>query len=84
MEQIKEEFNRVHDKLDKLDNRMDKIDLTQVAILKDLKYHIKRTNLLENELHPIKNRYQQLIGVLKLAGWVAACSAIIEVVLRIY
>ena len=45
---------RLEDKIDKLDGRLDKIDIKQAEMNQDLKYHIKRTDLIEAELRPIK------------------------------
>ena len=73
------------DKLEKLDGRLDKIDISQTEIKKDLKYHIKRTDLLEkhigsidDKVTPLTTKYQELIGIGKFLAALALVFGLAE------
>ena len=80
---INKQLDFIAVKLDKFDDRLDRIEKSQGLMNKDLKYHIKRTNLLEDEFKPIRTKYQQAKGVFLFMGGVSAVAGVIEVVLRI-
>lgn len=42
--------SKLIEKLEKLDSRLDSIDVTLAKQAKDLEYHIKRTDLLEQDM----------------------------------
>lgn len=52
------ELNRIIDKLDKLDERLDAVDTTLVRNTASLEEHVRRTNLLEQDMRPIKAHVQ--------------------------
>lgn len=79
---MKDQLDKIEGKIDKLDERLDRVENVQIAMSKDLSYHIKRTDILEKQLLPIRNKHQQMVGVLKLLGWVAAIAGVVEVILR--
>jgi len=71
-------FNKIADMENKVEQRLDSIDIKQTEMNKDLKhqnddlkYHIKRTNLLEKELKPIKEHVNGLQYTGKVIGWAA-------------
>lgn len=47
-DEIKAKLDRIEIKIDKLDSRMDTIDITLANQAKDLEYHIKRSDMLED------------------------------------
>lgn len=71
---------RLEDKLDKIDSRIDNIDITLARQSEILDIHIKRTNLLEEALKPIEKHVAMVNGALKLIGLMATIAAIIEAI----
>jgi hypothetical protein len=67
----------VDDKLDKLDSRLDDIDKTLIRQEGHLKDHIRRTELLEEEVHPIKAHVHQLRGATKLVVIVSSLVGLV-------
>lgn len=78
LDKIDKHLEKQDVKLDKQDGRMDALEKTSAKMATDLEYHIKRTDLLENELKPIKTKYEQVTGVAKFAGLVAGSVGAIE------
>ena len=71
---MKDEFNRLHNKVDKIDDKLDNID-THLAIYNEqLKIHIKRTELLEEDVKPIKKHVAYVGAAFKIVGTAAAIS----------
>lgn len=73
---MKDLLSIVVDKLDKLDTRLDSLDKTLVKQEENLREHMRRTELLEQqhthledeihvELEPIKSHIQQVKGITK-------------------
>lgn len=74
----KREIDRLHGKLDKLDDRLDSVDKTLVRNTVSLEDHIRRTELLEQALKPVQQHITMLQGALKLVilfGIVASVGA---------
>lgn len=77
---LKEKYmdNKTDQKLDKIIDRMNNIDVTlgkQSVILEE---HVKRTNLLEKKLEPIEKHVIMIQGVIKFIGLIAIFAGIIE------
>lgn len=71
------DFKRLEEKVDKLDTRLDSIDATLIKNTILLDEHIKRTNILEEELRPVKQHVTVVSFVSK------ALLAIIPILLTI-
>lgn len=78
------------EKLEKLDSRIDNIDITlakQSVILENqhasLEVHIKRTDLLEAKLEPVEKHVDMVAGALKLIGLIGAMIGIITGLLKL-
>ena len=82
MDDIRNKLDLMDGKLDKIDSRLDKVEVNQAVMNQDLKYHIKRTNILENDLKPIYSKYQQFKGIAKFISGVASACAIIEAIIH--
>ena len=63
---MKQDFERIHGKLDKFDERLDNIDTHLAVYNEQLKVHIKRTEMLEEDVAPIKDHVNQVKGAIKL------------------
>jgi hypothetical protein len=48
------------DVLDKISDKLDDVTECQIRMEADLKYHIKRTDLLENKVKPIGRMYDSM------------------------
>lgn len=68
-------LNKISEQLEKLDSRLDSIDITLVRNTKDIETHIKRTDLLEQELGPIKAHVAVVSLGFKGIAWFCAAIA---------
>jgi len=76
---MKQELDRLHEKVDKIDKRLDKVDKHLAVYNNQLSIHIKRSEMLEDDMKPIKEHVHQIKGIFKflsilgiLAGIAAA------------
>jgi transposase-like protein len=76
--------NRVEDKLDIISAKISSIDLTLAAQHISLEQHIKRTNLLEEEIKPVKKHVDMMNGAAKLLSFIAMTAAIIEAIHMVF
>jgi len=74
---------RIEDKIDKISDRVSSIDKTLAEQHLSLKEHIKRTNLLEAEVRPIKKHVTMLQGAMRLIGALAGASALIKIIVEL-
>lgn len=70
-------LERIETKIDKLDDRLDAIDIRLAKYNKELEFHVARTTQLEDELSPIVKHVEQVRGASKFVGWVVALVAAI-------
>lgn len=80
MEMLKDSLDGMNAKLDKLDSRLDNVDITLVKQHAQLEEHIRRTNLLESEVKPIKEHVSNLRGIGKL---IAILGSIVGLILSL-
>lgn len=69
---------RIEDKLDKVSDKLGSIDSTLAAQHVSLEMHIKRTDLLEAQIEPIKKHVAMIQGALKLIGLVSVAAGVVE------
>lgn len=74
----------VLDKLDKLDTRLNSIDVTLAKNTESLEYHIKRTDLLEKQIAPVVKHVNHVEGILRFFGLVGVVAAILRACFEIY
>jgi len=82
---MKEDIEKVLDKLDSLDNRLDSVDKTLIQQHESLKYHIKRSDATDSVLDSVKEKQNTVVmkhinqwnGALKLLTIIATVIAII-------
>ena len=70
--------DKIESKIDKLDSRLDDVDKTLVKQEAQLAEHIRRTNILEKELKPVKIHVERVNGAFKLLGIVASILGILK------
>lgn len=82
---MSEKIDKVLEKLDKIDERVDRIDVTMAKQEVVLEEHVRRTNILEDELKPIKKHVNMVNAVVKilvvvgsLVGFLATLKALLE------
>lgn len=76
-------LERVEEKLDKVVEHISSIDVTLAKQHISLKDHIRRTELLEQQVEPIKKHVNMVQGALKLIGLVSVCLGIVELILKL-
>lgn len=69
---------RIENKVDKISDKIGSIDSTLAAQHESLKDHIRRTELLEADVAPIKKHVAMVSGALKLVGLVGIIATIAE------
>jgi len=69
----------IENKLDRIDARLNSIDVTLVAQHVSLKDHIRRTEILENEVKPIQKHVAMVNGALKFIGLLGILAGVLEV-----
>lgn len=77
---LKDDIAKVEGKIDKMDDRLDKIDTHLAVYNEQLKEHIRRTELLEADVEPIKVHVNKVHGALKLLGSVGILLGIIKLI----
>jgi len=78
-----ERIIRIENKIDKVVEHIGSIDVTLAAQYVSLADHIRRTELLEKDVAPIKAHVNMVHGVLKLAGLLATLGVILEGVMAL-
>lgn len=67
-------------KWDSIVDRLGKIDTTLASQHEVLKEHVRRTQLLEEEVKPIKKHVAMIEGAMRLIGLVGVLATIVEVI----
>lgn len=75
-------LTRIEDKVDVLGTRLSSIDSTLSAQHVSLKDHIRRTELLEQEIIPLKQRDAAISVMIKLLLFVVSVMEIISLIIR--
>ena len=63
-----EVLNRIITKLDKLDDRIDKVDVTLAKQHESLKEHMRRSDALESQMKPVQKHVVMVEGIVKFIG----------------
>ena len=70
------EIEKINQKLDKIDQRIDNIDKHLAVYNAELKFHVKRTDMLEEEIKPIKSSLIKAQGALCFIGIIATVVSV--------
>lgn len=73
----------INEKLDKLDNKLNSINITLVKQQGILDVHVKRTDLLESQIVPIQEFKTELNGIIRFFKFLGIIAAIIEGIYQI-
>lgn len=71
-------------KLDKIIERLNSIDVTLAVNTESLKDHIKRTELIEQDLKPVKKHIAMVEGALKFIALCGILATIIETIHAVF
>ena len=83
IEGIDRKTDKIENKVDKLDTRLDRVDITLAKQEEQLAEHIRRTNLLEEQMKPVEDHVKHMSGALKLFGVISIVSGGILAVLKL-
>lgn len=75
---------KLEEKIDKIADKISNIDITlgkQSVILEE---HVRRTNLLEEQIKPIERHVNMVQGGIKLLGLIALVASVLEGARRIF
>lgn len=78
------DLERIFNKIDKMDERLNNIDTSLVRQTVSLEEHVKRTNLLEDEIKPIKKHIYFVNAVFRIIGLLSTISGIIVAAYEIW
>lgn len=67
-------------RLTRIEDKLDSISTTLAANTESLTYHIKRTDMLEAELKPIRSRMDMVMGAAKLIAMAGVLVALVEAI----
>jgi archaellum component FlaC len=73
-----ESLTRIENKLDKVQDKIGAIDVTLASQHVSLVEHIRRTELLEKDVAPIKKHVAMVHGGLKLVGLISLIAGIVQ------
>lgn len=71
-------LERIENKVDTIKDHLGSMDATLQGQHISLKEHMRRTELLEKQVEPIKKHVDMMTGALKLLGVLATIAAIYE------
>lgn len=74
---------RIEDKVDKIVDKLGHIDVTLVRQNLTLEEHVRRTEALEALVEPIRTKVSMAEGALKLLGFAAVVTALIEGLIKL-
>lgn len=77
-----ERLGRMENKLDRIAERLSSIDGTLQAQHVSLAEHIRRTELLEDQIKPVERHVVMVQGALKLIGLMAVLGGILGAVIE--
>ena len=75
------DLEKIDRKLEKIDERIDSIDKHLAVYNAQLRFHIKRTDMLESEVKPLKIHLHKVNGILTFIGILAT---VITIVVTLY
>jgi len=70
------ELDKIDRKLEKIDERIDSIDKHLAVYNSQLRFHIKRTDMLEEELKPLKSSLIKAQGAIMFIGLLATVISV--------
>lgn len=75
-DKIDEKFDKVYEKLDRMNEGLNQVDKQMSVYNEQLKLHIKRTEMLEAEIKPIKSHVTLMNNLAKIILFIGVLAAI--------
>ena len=75
------DLEKIEQRLEKIDEKMDNIEKHLAVYNAQLRFHIRRTEILEREIKPLKIHLHKVHGILTFIG---VAATIITVIVTIY
>lgn len=72
-------FDKIEEKIDKISDKQTEMAIILAAQHESLKQHMRRTDLLEKAIEPIKRHVSMVNGGLKLLGFIAIILELMKV-----
>lgn len=72
---IIESLEKLDETVQKIDKRIDHIDVTMAKNTVSLEEHVKRTNLLEEQIKPVRSFYDGMIFTGKIIGFLTLLAS---------
>ena len=77
------ELEKIDRKLEKIDERIDNIDKHLAVYNSQLRYHIKRTDMIEKDIEPLKVHLNKTHGILTFIGVIATVITVVATIVSI-
>ena len=77
------DLDKIDRKLEKIDERIDNIDKHLAVYNSQLRFHIKRTDMLEKSMEPLKVHLNKTHGILPFIGVIATVITVAVAVINI-
>ena len=77
------DLDKIDRKLEKIDERIDNIDKHLAVYNSQLRFHIKRTDMLEKSMEPLKVHLNKTHGILTFIGVIATVITVVVAVINI-
>jgi len=77
------ELDKLDEKLEKIDERIDSIDKHLAVYNSQLRFHIKRTDMLERDIEPLKIHLNKTHGILTFIGVIATVITVVVAIINI-
>lgn len=84
MKLVLSKLDKLDEKVDKTNDRLNSMDKTLVKQEENLKEHMRRTDLLEGDLKPIKKHVAVMNGAFKVLGICGTIVAIAVGIVKIF
>ena len=84
MKLVLTKLDKLDEKVDKTNDRLNSMDKTLVKQEENLKEHMRRTDLLENDLKPIKKHVAVMNGAFKALGIIGTVIGIAVGIVKIF
>lgn len=76
-------MKKIEDMLEKIDTRLDNMDMTLVKQEANLAEHMRRTEILESELRPLKSHVDKVKGGIQLIKIIGSTLVVFALILKL-
>lgn len=76
-------MSTIKERLERIESKLNNIDVTLAVNTEQLKEHIRRTNLLETKLEPVEMHVARVDGALRFLGVVSLLLGIIAAAVKL-